>query len=152
MLTLVHRVRKTQNSAGAYGGRAQRCPCRRKRVLARQLVDAAFLSMQGKEPSTLGQGCCDLIGRLGRRPLVVLLDESQTGCAGTVRKAGSAFVYVKRPIWRTGFIRRQTQRAEWDVTLRRAQDGRTARRRIVPLSDTSPGRKPRESVGMSPSS
>jgi hypothetical protein len=66
MLTLVHRVRKTQNIAGAYGGRAQRCPCRRERVLAWQLVDAAFLSMQGKEPSTLVQGCYDLIGRLGR--------------------------------------------------------------------------------------
>jgi hypothetical protein len=69
--------------------------------------------MHDEEPSVLVQSCCDLISQLGRRPLVVALDESQKGCADAVRRAGAAFVYVKHPIWRTGFIRRQQVRAYW---------------------------------------
>jgi hypothetical protein len=68
-------------------------------------IDAVFLSMHDEEPSALVQSCCDLISQLGRRPLVAALDESQKGCADAVKRAGAAFVYVKHPIWRTGFIR-----------------------------------------------
>jgi hypothetical protein len=83
----------------------------RKRELAQQPIDAVLLSMHDEEPSVLVQSCCDLISQLGRRPLVVALDESQKGCADAVRRAGAAFVYIKQPIWRTGFIRRQQVRA-----------------------------------------
>lgn len=84
-------------------------------VLHRHPLDAVLVSMRPNGPTPLVQGCCELVRRAGRRPVVALIDAAERSAAADILATRVTFVYRKHPIMRAAYIRKQELRARLEA-------------------------------------
>jgi DNA-binding NarL/FixJ family response regulator len=79
-------------------------------ALAQQQIDTVFVSIrpEGEIPSL--RECHEIVRRAGPRPVVALLNATETALVPEILATGVKFVYRKHPIWRTAQIRKQELR------------------------------------------
>ena len=79
-------------------------------ALAQQQIDTVFVSIrpEGEIPSI--RECDEIVRRAGTRPVVVLINATETALVPEIRATGVKIVYRKHPIWRTAQIRKQELR------------------------------------------
>ena len=79
-------------------------------TLAQQPIDTVFVSVRLNGVPPFSHGCLEIMRRAGPRPVVALIDATETALVPEIRATGVRFVYRKHPIWRTAQIRKQELR------------------------------------------
>jgi hypothetical protein len=86
-------------------------------VLAQQMPDAVFVSVNPDGRTASIEDCGELVSRANGRPVVALVNPTEMDHAADVRATGVRFIYFKHPIMRTAYIRKVEVRKSYTAAV-----------------------------------